>query len=43
MTTIAPIQLPGNPANAVSPAAVCAANPGVSAYFYGYWFSYGLA
>ncbi|WP_268895845.1 hypothetical protein [Halopseudomonas bauzanensis] len=30
------------PANAVA-AAVCDASSGVSTYFYGYWFSQGLA
>ena len=40
MTSIQPIQLQDTPARAVS-SAVCAV--GVSAYFYGYWFSYGLA
>ena len=40
MNSIASIQLQDTPARAVL-SAVCAA--GVCVYFYGYWFSYGLA
>lgn len=42
MSAIPLTQHQDTPANAVSSAAVCAVGTGHSAYYYGYWFSYGL-
>ena len=41
MSQISSIQHQSIPASAVA-AAACAVDTGVSAYFYGYWFSHGL-